>query len=38
MTIVHIAFGFALGAAFPGVLRKVRAYFQKEAAVVKGKL
>ena len=34
-TIVHVAAGFAVGCAFPGVVRKVRAYFFKEAAAVK---
>lgn len=38
MILIHIAFGFVLGAFFPGVIRKIRAYIQKEAAVAEAKI
>lgn len=37
-TLIHVGIGWVVGAFTPGVLRKVKALFVKESAVVKSKL
>lgn len=38
MVLIHIGIGFVLGAAFPGVLRVIRSWFQAEAKVAEAKI
>lgn len=35
---IGLGIGFAVGAAFPGVLRKIREYFQEAAEKYKSKM